>query len=172
MSDALSAPWLTAAALLVVSGLAKLRRPGPARTALAAAGLAVGRGTVRAFSALELGLGGLAVLHPGRLAAAALALAYAGFGALTLVLARRRAACGCFGSGSQTPASPVQALLSAGLATVCLLAAAWPAHGLGWVLDRPGGTAAALVIGLGGCVYGAIVAYTQLPAAWGAWAGR
>jgi len=37
---------------------------------------------------------------------------------LALLLARRRAACGCFGEGD-FPASPVQALLSAVLAAAC-----------------------------------------------------
>ena len=45
-------------------------------------------------------------------------------------------------------------------------------HSVTWVVDRPPAEAAVLLIGLGACVYAAMIAYTALPAAWTAWSDR
>ena len=116
----------------------------------------------------EVALGVWALVSPGAVAAIGLACCYAVFAMLALLLASRRAACGCFGEGD-FPASPVQALLSAVLAAACAFAAGWPPHGL---LDRPAGQAVVLVIGIAGSAYAMVLAYTQLPAAWSAWSAR
>jgi hypothetical protein len=87
---------------------------------------------------------------------------------LALLLARRRAACGCFGE-DDFPASRAQALLSAVLAVASAAAAVWPPHGL---LDRPAGQAVVLMIGIAASAYATVLAYTQLPAAWSAWSAR
>jgi hypothetical protein len=100
--------------------------------------------------------------------AIALACCYAVFTVLALLLASRRAACGCFGEG-EFPASRTQALLSAVLAVASAAAAVWPPHGL---LDRPAGQAVVLLIGIAASAYATVLAYTQLPAAWSAWSAR
>ena len=69
-------------------------------------------------------------------------------------------------------ASVLQALLSAALCLVAVGAAIAPAHGIGWVLDAGAAQAVALVVGISGCAYATIIAYTELPQAWSAWSGR
>ena len=171
MQDALSTPFAAAALVLGIAGLAKLRSPAGAVRALAVARLP-GRGlVVRAFACGELALGAWCLLDPAPANAAALAAVYTAFSALSLLLARRRAACGCFGDG-EIPASAVQALLSAALALVALLAVSAVPHGLGWVLGRPAWFVVVLAVGTAGSAYGAVIAYTELPQAWAAWSGR
>ena len=126
---------------------------------------------MRGFALLELALGGLCLLAPGRVAAGALACMYAMFSALALLLARRRSSCGCFGE-RQAPASIAQATLSLLLAAVALAAAITPAHGIGWTLGRPLVPLAVLIIGTAGAVYGTVLAYTEMPLAWGSWSAR
>jgi hypothetical protein len=157
LADALTVPHAVAALVLCAAGIAKLRSP---RTAATALGVPVG--LIRAFSVYELVLGagalGWTVLSP------LLALTYAGLAALTLVLARRAQSCGCFGEGD-APASGMQSLLSLALALVCAV----PAHGAGWLLDRSVGSATVLALGVVVAAYGILVAYAEVPAAWQAW---
>jgi hypothetical protein len=162
---------LTAAGLLVVAALAKLRAPAPAARALATVGVPIPAGAVRLLCLGELGLGLLGLLATSRVSAAALAGAYAGFAGLALALARRRSACGCFGD-PDVPASGSQALLSLTLAAACVVGIAVPAHDLGWVLGQSPSVAMTLVLGVGGSIYAAVLAYTALPVAWATWSGR
>jgi hypothetical protein len=162
---------LAAAALVAVSGLAKVRRPGPAATAVGMIGIRMPAPAIRLLATGECALGLAAVLDSARLLAFTLALAYAGFAAVTLALRRARAACGCFGD-SGAPASGAGAALSACLAAVCGVAAVAGRHDLGWVLGRPAATAATLLLGAAGCVFALVVAYTELPVAWAAWSAR
>jgi hypothetical protein len=171
MSAALTGPFLAAGGVLCVSGAAKLTSPRAAVPALALLGLPARAGLARCLAAGELGLGALALVAPGRLVAVLVAAAYAGFALVALRLVGLRAACGCFGE-SEAPASPVQALLSLAIAAVAVAAAVWPPGGVGWMLARPGGAGVTLALGLGGCVYGLVIAYTQLPSAWAAWEAR
>jgi hypothetical protein len=60
--------------------------------------------------------------------------------------------------------SAAHVALSGTLAAVCAAGAVWPAHGAGWAIGRP-----ALALGIAGCVYALVLAYTVLPVAWGAW---
>jgi hypothetical protein len=163
LADALTGPHAVAAIVLGIAGLAKLRSP-----ATAAAALAVRPALIRCFALLELGLGAAALVSPAPALSALLAVTYLALAALTLVLARRSAACGCFGEG-QTPASISQSILSVVLALVCAAAAVLAPHALGWILARPAGTAAVLVVGTAGAVYGTVVAYSELPLAWRSW---
>ncbi len=105
------------------------------------------------------------------MSAGAVALLYAGFCALSLALARRRAACGCFGAGG-TPASLGQSLLSAALGVIAVGAAIAPAHGLGWILGAGVAQAGVVMVGIGASAYAVVLAYTQLPRAWAAWSAR
>jgi hypothetical protein len=168
MPGALTAPFAVAALVLCVAGAAKLRSPHGAVRALAAAGFIVPAALVRGFAAFEVGLGSWCLIAPGRVSAAMLAGVYAMFAGLSLLLARRRAACGCFGDGD-APATAFHSLVSATLAVVALLAMIWPSHGAGWIVAHH---AAVLVVGILGCAYGTIVAYEELPRAWSAWSPR
>ena len=112
MADVLTAPLAVAALVLIVAGVAKLRAPAPAAAALRELGLPAAALAIRAFAAGEIALGVWALAAPTSVAAIALACCYAAFAVLALLLASRRAACGCFGEGD-FPASRAQALLSA-----------------------------------------------------------
>ena len=165
MADVLMAPFAVAALVLIVAGVAKLRAPAPAAAALRELGAAL---PIRAFATGEIALGVWALVAPSSVAAIALACCYAAFAVLALLLASRRAACGCFGEGD-FPASRAQGLLSAVLAVASAAAAVWPPHGL---LERPAGQAVVLMIGISASAYATVLAYTQLPAAWSAWSAR
>lgn len=98
------------AVALVISGIDKLRSPRPAGQALRDAGVAVpGRwGTAAAglvLGAVEVGLGAVALLAGGPVAAAAVATLYLGFASFVLRLRSRddTAGCGCFGASSAPP---------------------------------------------------------------------
>jgi hypothetical protein len=171
MAAVLTPPFAVAAVVLCVAGLAKLRAPQAAVRALTTAGLPGRTELVRAVAMIEVALGACSLLAPSSLAAAALAATYAAFAALSVLLARRRAACGCFGEGD-APASPMQSLLSGAFAIVALAAAASSVHGLGWVLATGPLRGGTLLLGIAAAAYGAVVAYTQLPQAWAAWSAR
>jgi Methylamine utilisation protein MauE len=168
MADVLTAPLAVAAFVLVVAGVAKLRAPAPAVAALRELGLPAGQSLIRVFAVAEIGLGIWALANPAGLAAIAMGCCYTVFAAVALLLARRRAACGCFGE-TEFPASRVQALISGLLAAACAAAAVWPPQG---VLDRPVGEAVVLMIGIVASGYATVVAYTLLPAAWSAWSAQ
>jgi hypothetical protein len=157
LADALTVPHVVAAIVLCVAGMAKLRSPATAATALG-----VPAGLVRSFSVYELALGAGALAWP--VLSPLVAFTFVGLAMLTLVLARRAEACGCFGEGD-APASGVQSVLSVVLA----LASLAPAHDIGWVFARPPGSAAVLLAGIAAAVYGTVVAYSEIPPAWRAW---
>jgi hypothetical protein len=163
LADALTVPHAVAAVVLCVAGLAKLRTPAPAARAVGAAVAAV-----RAFAVLELGLGAWALLNGGALSSALMAALYAAFSGLTIVLWRRGRSCGCFGS-EPTPASPLQSLVSASLALLCVACAAASVHPAAWISGRPAGTVAILVLGISAAVYGTVLAYSELPLLWRSW---
>jgi hypothetical protein len=169
--EILSVPFAAAALVLCVAGVAKLRSPHPASGALASLGLAAGPGPVRVLGALEVALGCSGLIAPGALVAVPMAAAYAVFALVARLLVSRRASCGCFGE-SEVPASTGQSVLSVVLATVCVLAAVRVPASLLWMLARPVGLSAALVLALAGCAYAIVVAYTLLPSAWAAWSPR
>ncbi len=139
--------------------------------ALMVTGLPARTGLMRALALVELVVGGLSLVGPSPLLAGVVAVLYAGFCSVSLVLARRHAACGCFGD-SDAPASGVQSALSAALCLVAIGAAIAPAHGIGWIIDAGAAQASALVIGIAGAAYATIAAYTELPQAFAAWSGQ
>ena len=147
---ALTAPLATAALLLCLAGIAKLRSRADARWLLVAA--------------VEIGVAGWCLIAPGRLAMVALVCTYAALAVASLVLSRRGVQCGCFGA-DQTPASRFQSVLSAAFALVALAGVVTPPHGLEWVAHQP----LALLLGIASGAYAARLAYTELPRAWGAW---
>jgi hypothetical protein len=163
LADALTVPSAVAALVLCIAGVAKLRSPEAAARAVG-----VGPAAIRAYALGELVLGLWALVAAGPVASGLMAAAYAAFAGLTVMLARRGAACGCFGS-DRVPASPIQSLVSGALALVAAAGAAAGAHGAAWILQQPPATAAVLVLGGAGAVYGVVLAYSELPLVWRSW---
>jgi hypothetical protein len=168
LGNALTGPYVVAAAVLCVAGLAKLRSPASATRALAALGLPASASLIRVYAVVELGLGAWGLISPAPLASALLACVYAGFTVLALLLWRRAESCGCFGADA-APATPLQAVLSALFAMLCAASIGTSPHGLGWALGRPLGTAAVLILGTAVAAYGTVLAYSDLPQAWRSW---
>jgi Methylamine utilisation protein MauE len=171
VSEALTPLLLIAALVLCVAGAAKLRAPAQAAQAAAVLGLPGHSWLVRVLAVCELVLGGWVLVSPTRAGAVAIALLYACFALLSVVLARRRASCGCFGEG-QSPASGFQAALSCALALIGAAAAVDVPGGAGWVLQRSAPQAFVVIAGVAAAVYATVLAYTALPEAWTAWSGR
>jgi hypothetical protein len=171
VADALTPPFLVAATVLCIAGAFKLRSPAGAARALGVLGLPARVALVRALAAGELALGVWCAIDAGRVAAGALAGVYAIFAAVAWLLARREAGCGCFGE-DEAQASIAQSILSAALSLVALAAAVSGAHGLQWVLERPAMSAAVLVLGTAGAACGTVLAYTEMPWAWGSWSAQ
>lgn len=170
MSQVLTGPVLMAAALVCVAGVAKLREPAGAVRALIVLGLPARRAYVRALGCVELAAGAAVLVAPaGPLPDSVLAALYATFAGASAVLRRRGAGCGCFGEtgGEGESVSAAHVALSAVLALVCAAGAVWSPHGAGWALTRP-----VLALGISGCTWAAVLAYTELPVAWGAWRTR
>jgi hypothetical protein len=167
----LLAPFAVAAVVLCVAAVAKLRAPEQAAAALAAIGLPASVHLIRLFALGEFALGAWGAVAPSRPVAIVMALLYAGFAAVTVVLSRRGASCGCFGV-TEVSASSLQATISVALSLVCAWVAVDGVHGLPWILGR--GPLEALVLGLGiaTAVFATVVAYTEVPAAWGTWSRR
>ncbi|MCU1673228.1 MAG: hypothetical protein JWN77_1341 [Frankiales bacterium] len=137
--DVVAAPYLAAALLLVVAGVAKALDPLSLVRALRAAGLGVRAPVlarwVRAFAALEALVGAVAVIAPGRVVALAVAASYAGFTAFVLRALRSGsplASCGCFGS-TDTPPTRTHAVVTGALSALSLVAAGDPglSYGVG-----------------------------------------
>jgi hypothetical protein len=165
-SDALTAPFAAAALVLCVAGAAKLRAPGSALRALSSIGIPAREPFVWALAAVEIALGGLALLAPGSATAIPVACMYAAFAVVALVLLRHRSECGCFGE-SEAPASRLQGVLNVMLMTISLAAAVGQPHGLRWIVGQP-----VLLLGIAGSAFGIVLAYTELPRAWSAWSAR
>jgi methylamine utilization protein MauE len=135
MDEAVSVLVFVAAGLLVASGIAKLRDPGPASRALAEAGLPAGSLPARLLGGAEVVVGGGCLLVPGPAFHVALGVLYAAFAVFLILLMRRdgSASCGCLGTKEAPPT-----VLHAGLD---LVAAA--AGGAAAVLGSPSVLAAA-----------------------------
>jgi hypothetical protein len=154
--------------VLCLAGAAKLRSPSAAAAAMRTLGLPGSEMSVRALAICELVLGGSCVVVRSRIAAVALAAVYAVFALVAVLLARRRASCGCFGE-THTPTSAIHAIISVMFSLVALGGALAGPRGLSWVLGRPPGQAAVLVVAVVASTYAAVIAYTELPRAWSAW---
>lgn len=137
--DVITGAFQIAAVVIAVSGLAKLRSPGPFAALLRSIGLPGGPLTARVAGLVELVLGAAAVLVGGPVLAAAVGAAYLVF-AGAIVAARRSGteSCGCFGAASAPPSAVhlVVNLLAAAIAIAAALAGGPP--GLWDVLvDQP-----------------------------------
>jgi hypothetical protein len=127
--EAAPAPYLAGGLLLLAAGVAKTIEPLSLVRALRAAGLRVRAPLlarwVRGGALLEAVLGLVAVVHPSRPIAVAVALSYLGFTAFVLRALRSGsplASCGCFGK-TDTPPTPGHAAVTALIAVAALLVA-------------------------------------------------
>lgn len=135
--------WL-AAALLLLAGSAKLRRPRGTVAAVAGTGLPASPALVRALGAVEVVVATAALALGGSAPAAAMAALYAAF-AVYVVGRRRRdraASCGCFGDDRAALTSS-HVVLTSVAAGVCTVAAVTAAPGVGRLTQLPVTTAGA-----------------------------
>lgn len=126
---ALAAPYLAAAALLVVAGVPKVRDPWPLVRATRSVGLRVGPGVVRAFAVAEVLLGVLAVIRPSSWSAGLVAAAYLGFTGFVVRALRRGGvleSCGCFGTADTPPTWPHAGVTLAAAAVAAAVALGAP----------------------------------------------
>lgn len=127
---------LSAAILLAVAGVAKLRTPGPAATMIVnlLPGRPRARRLARCAGVVELLAGLATVVVGGRVTAALLALCYLVLLAVAVRLATgaERAACGCFGAadGVVGPAHVVLDLAGLGIAVWAVVQSSGPATAL------------------------------------------
>jgi hypothetical protein len=122
-----------AAGLLLFASVTKLARPATSRAALAALHVPGGTATVRGLAVVEGALSCLALLRGTALLWSLVALSYAAFTVLVLVLRARGgalASCGCFG-GVDTPATLLHAAITALFATTAAVATRRPPDALG-----------------------------------------
>lgn len=137
--EILAAPFLATAAVLAVSGAAKLRDPRPAARVLHDAGLRESTASARAIGVVEVTVGVAALLAPVRVSAIALAAAYGALTVFAVHVRRRRpgADCGCFGSSS-APVGPAHVAVDVGAALVASAVAAAPIGSTaGLLADQP-----------------------------------
>jgi hypothetical protein len=107
--------FFLSAALLLVSGGAKLADPAPTSGALRVAGLVSGSGVVYTLAVAEIATGAISLLAGGAVAGWAIAVLYGGFGWFVAFALRRHipiSSCGCFGK-VDTPPSVVHLFLNA-----------------------------------------------------------
>ena len=117
--------YLAAVVLLAAAGMAKAIRPSGTARALSLLAPAVPTSAVRAAAAVEVGLGGWAVVRGGTAAAVLVACSYLGFfGFVVAALARHSplSSCGCFGE-PDSPPTAIHAVLNASAALVAFAAA-------------------------------------------------
>jgi hypothetical protein len=162
----LTPPFLVACLVLCLAGLAKLRAP---RTAAGALGLPAW--IVRTLAAGELALGAVCAVHPTRVGAGVMTAVYAIFASVSVVLIRRRVACGCFGDNDLRVTS-AHVIASGLLAALAAATTFFTPRGLGWLASQPGLRGGSLVVGVMGATYAVVLVYTAVPRAWTAWSGE
>jgi len=172
-ADAWSGPMVIAAAVLAISGGAKLANPREVTDALGAIRAPSSAGVVGLIAAGEIAVGTFAVIAGGPIAAALVAAAYLAFAAVAWRMSRSDevTGCGCFGSAGARPG----VLHVATDIVVAALAAAAAFSGSGGavalVSDTPGAgipAVAAVITGVGALIAVLTVAPEALDAASGA----
>lgn len=145
-------PLVVAAALLVVAGVAKLRRPAPTGLALARVGLPGSDLVVRCLGLVEVAAA-IDALAFGRWTALPVAVLYLAFAAFTAVQVRRArttgeaADCGCFGDDG-APVDGTHVALNVALAAAAAATVATGADGVvGAWRDHAPGTVLVVVLG-------------------------
>ena len=163
--EALAGPFLASAALLVVAGAGKLRKPLPLARALRLAGLPVTVAAVRVGAAVELVIGVAAILAGSAVAAAAVATSYAVFTGFVLIGLRRGSAlssCGCFGT-ADTPPTRTHVAVTGAAALVAGAVAVRPLGPLPEVLSGAPGLGVPLLASTAAVAVTAYLALAVLP---------
>ena len=123
--DVLQLPFTSAALLLAIAGVQKLRAPHALSRALRTARLPHHPGVVRLFAAFEIAIAVAAITIHQRVIAITVAALYAAFAAFVVWALSRGVAiesCGCFGRADAKP-SPAHVMLNAFAAAVAALVA-------------------------------------------------
>jgi Methylamine utilisation protein MauE len=171
--DLLTPTFFAVASLLIVSGVAKLKTPGPARAALGVLHLPSRPSIVRGVGLVEIGIGMWCLFGPSATSALLLALLYAAFAGFIAVLMRsanRVTSCGCVG-GRDSPPSLVHFVVNTVAAAIAaVLATAPPAGVLATAARLPVGGVPFLV-GTGLIAYLAHLTVTYLPAVFWSYGG-
>jgi hypothetical protein len=160
-----SGPFLIAAVVLAVAGVAKTIDPVMTVGALRAAGLPVGPSAVRVAGAVEavLAIGAAITGEPAlALAVAASYLAFAGFVAVALVRDLPVGSCGCFGR-ADAPPSVLHVVVNVGAAVSAVAVALHDGGGLRATLDGQPLAGVPFLVLVGAGVYAAITALTVVP---------
>lgn len=158
----LLAPFLIAAAVVVLAGAAKTARPADTARALRQLGWPGSPLLVRCLGVFEVALGTIAAVTGNRIAAGLLALSYAGFAAFVATALRRGGAvssCGCFGRPDTPPTASHLLVVIAG-AAVSAVVAIRPGAGL-TAVSGARGLALLLLAGVG--TWLAVLSMTLLP---------
>ncbi len=124
-------PFAVVAAVLVVAAAAKLAVPGATAEVMTTLRLPASAGAVRVLGAVELAVGGSALIVGGRRAAGGLAVVFTAFTVVTVVLVSRASdtSCGCFGALSSR-VGRIHVVSNAAAALVALAGVLWPVPGL------------------------------------------
>jgi hypothetical protein len=133
--DALAAPFFAASAVLLWSGVTKLRDPSGAIAAIASSGRSVAPAAVRAIGGVELLVGATALIvpaWPAAIAVAAIYLAFALFLGRLLIGDLAAETCGCAGSLDVPPSwlHVAMNLAAAGIALAVAIAGVGMSAGL------------------------------------------
>lgn len=137
MPFTIAGAWI-GAGLLVLAGMAKVRRPDAPGRALVLAGLPGGTLAVRALGVVEVLVGAVTLLVGGPVWAT-VAVLYLGFtGFVVRERSRPAASCGCFGEEG-VPLTPLHGVVDAVLAVAATAAAVLAAPGVVEVAGTPGG---------------------------------
>jgi hypothetical protein len=173
LADALTPVAISLSALLVVSGVAKLRDPTGSAALLATAQIPGGCRLVALLGAAELALGVVGLAAPSRASGALLAAAYLMFALISARALRAGAAgesCGCFGA-TDAPLSRahVVANVAAAIAALACSASGSP-HGVVWLAQQGLGVAAIALLACAAATTAWYAVFTLLPQALSAWA--
>jgi hypothetical protein len=158
-------PFMAAAVLLGIAGIAKLARPGPTGSALSSAGLPSNDVAVRTLGGAELLLSVAAIGTGSRLAATGLAAAYLGFAWFSWSAirgGRSLAGCGCFGQ-PDTPPTPLHVTLNLGAAGVAGAVAVVPIGPVAAAVTGSPSEVAALLVAVGASVLLLYALLAELP---------
>lgn len=156
--------FFVTAALLALSGGAKIRDPQSTRGALAAAGLPSSTLVVVALGLIEMGaaLAGLWGMVTGALAVGLLYVSFAGFVGIALYRRLPIQSCGCFGR-ADTPPTALHLAVNLTAAVAALRLASQGGVDLGEVLSRQPAAALPYLFYLGLATYLLVLLLTRLP---------
>lgn len=168
MSGILAPLLYIAAGFLLISGIAKFRRPTPTSSALRNAGFPSSVVVVRLIGAAEFAVGTLCLASPSRLLSFALGTLYLSFAAFLVYLLQVKPeaqSCGCMGS-REVPPSRLHIGLNLFAGVVGFSAGFFHTLSLLSLIRAEPAVAPALLFGCLGLGYFFWVAINDLPSAW------